>query len=95
MEKIKPIHPGEILKEEFLIPLKITQNKLAVDIKVQPIRISAILRGKRSITPETALRLGKYFRMSPQFWLGLQSDYDLAIEEDKSRDKIKEIVRYA
>ena len=75
------IHPGEILLEEFLIPMGISQNKLALDIRVPAPRINAIVRGKRAITADTALRLGRYFKMEPQFWLNLQSNYDLGVAE--------------
>lgn len=76
-EKLPNIHPGEILLEEFLKPLGISQNKLAREIKVSPRRINEIVLGKRSITPETALRLARYFGTSERFWLGLQIDFDL------------------
>jgi len=82
-KKIDPIHPGEVLLEEFLKPLELSQNQLANDIGVPPRRINEIIHGKRRITADTALRLAHYFKMSPQFWLGLQMDYDLDIEEDK------------
>jgi addiction module HigA family antidote len=76
---LKPIPPGEILLEEFMRPLDISINRLARDIDVPTNRISAIVGGKRSITADTALRLGKYFGVSPEIWLDLQSDYDLRI----------------
>ncbi len=82
-KKIKPIHPGEILLEEFLKPMSLSQNRLANDIGVPPRRINEIIHRKRRITADTAIRLAHYFRMSPQFWLGLQMDYDLDIEEDR------------
>ncbi len=82
-KKIKPIHPGEILLEEFLKPMSLSQNRLANDIGVPPRRINEIIHGKRRITADTAIRLAHYFKMSPQFWLGLQMDYDLDIEEDR------------
>ena len=75
-KKLKPVHPGEILLEEFLKPLGLSQNRLALSIGVPPRRINEIVLGKRSISADTALRLGRYFDMSPQFWLGLQMDYD-------------------
>lgn len=81
--KMKPIHPGEILKKELLKPLKISQYRLAKDIGVSAIRISEIVRGKRAISVDTAFRLGKYFRMSSQFWLNAQSRYDLEVEVDE------------
>ncbi|MBF8271431.1 MAG: hypothetical protein HW380_536 [Magnetococcales bacterium] len=77
MDNLPNIHPGEILFEEFMGPLSISQNKLARDIGVQPIRINQIIHGKRSITADTALRLGRYFGTSVGFWLGLQADYDV------------------
>lgn len=76
---LEPIHPGEILLEEFMRPLGISINRLARDIAVPPGRISEIVRGKRSITADTALRLGKYFQVSPEIWVGLQADYDLRV----------------
>jgi len=75
MTKMNPIHPGEFLLEEFLTPMQLSQNKIAVDIGVPPRRINEIIHGKRRITADTALRLAHYFQMSPQFWLGLQMDY--------------------
>ena len=77
MRKLKPVHPGEILFEEFLKPLGLSQNRLALGMSVSPRRINEIVLGKRSISADTALRLGRYFGMSAQFWLGLQMDYDL------------------
>jgi antitoxin HigA-1 len=78
-KNLDPIPPGEILLEEFMKPLHISINRLARDIDVPPNRISAIIRGRRAITADTALRLGKYFGVSPEIWLDLQSDYDLRI----------------
>jgi antitoxin HigA-1 len=92
-EKIRPVHPGEILLEEFLKPMGISQNKLALDIRVPPRRINEIVHGKRRISADTALRLGRYFGTSPQFWLGLQMDYDLDIEEDRLGGKLQDDVR--
>jgi len=82
-KKMNPIHPGEILFEEFLKPLGISQYKLAKDISVPPRRINEIIQGKRSITADTALRLSRYFGLSERFWLNLQSRYDLEVEKDK------------
>lgn len=94
-KKIPPIHPGEILLEEFLKPMGLSQNKVALDIRVPARRINEIILGKRRITPDTALRLAKYFHMSPQFWLGLQMDYDLDTAEDQYAEKInKEVQEY-
>ena len=78
-KNLKPVHPGEVLLEEFLKPKALTQSRLALDIGVSSRRINEIVARKRSITADTALRLGRYFQMSPQFWLGLQMDYDLDV----------------
>ena len=91
-KKIRPIHPGEILLEEFLTPMNLSQNKIALDMRVPPRRINEIVLGKRRITADTALRLAKYFNMSPEFWLGLQMDYDLDITEDQSGERIQKEV---
>ena len=80
--RLKPIHPGEVLLEEFLEPMGLSQNRIAQDIHVPPRRINEIVLGKRRVTADTALRLGKYFGTSPQFWMGLQSDYDLDVEKE-------------
>ena len=93
MKKMKPIHPGEILLEVFLIPMQLSQNKIATDIGVPPRRINEIVHGKRRITADTALRLAHYFNMSPHFWLGLQMDYDLDVEEDRLADRLPEEVK--
>jgi addiction module HigA family antidote len=94
-KKIQPIHPGEILMEEFLTPMGLSQNMLANDIGVPPRRINEIIHGKRRITADTALRLSHYFKMSPQFWLGLQMDYDLDLEEDRLAERLdKEVNIY-
>jgi addiction module HigA family antidote len=87
-EKLNPIHPGEILLEEFLQPLALSQSRLALDIGVHPRRINEIVLGKRSITADTALRLARYFGNSPQFWLGLQANYDLDVAEDLLGDRL-------
>ncbi len=84
-KKMTPLHPGEILHEEFLKPMSLSQNRLALDIRVPARRINEIVHGKRRITADTALRLAKYFDMSPKFWLGLQMDYDLDIGRSISR----------
>ena len=93
MKRIRPVHPGEILLEEFLLPLGISQNRIAREIKVPPRRINEIVKGKRRITADTALRLGRFFGMSPEFWLGLQMDYDLDIESERSKKLIERDVR--
>jgi len=89
-KELVPVHPGEILQKEFLEPMGISQNKLALALHVPARRINEIVLGKRSITADTALRLARYFRMSPQFWLGLQMDYELDIAEDALDERIKE-----
>ena len=92
-EKLPPIHPGEILLEEFLKPMSLSQNRLALDIRVPARRVNEIVQGKRRITSDTALRLARYFNMSPQFWLGLQMDYDLDVAEDEFAEQINREVR--
>jgi antitoxin HigA-1 len=87
-KKLTPIHPGEVLQQEFIEPMGMTQNKLAMELHVPARRINEIVLGKRSITADTALRLSRYFKNSAQFWLGLQMDYDLDIAEDKMDEKI-------
>ena len=91
-KKLAPVHPREILQQEFLKPMNLSQNRLALDIRVPARRINEIVHGKRRITADTALRLARYFKMSPQFWLGLQMDYDLDIEEDKLSKRIEKEV---
>jgi len=91
--RISPVHPGEILLEEFLKPMGISQNRLSLDIRVPPRRINEIVHGKRRITADTALRLAHYFGMSAEFWLGLQMDYDLDTEEDRLGERLQEEVR--
>jgi antitoxin HigA-1 len=92
-KELHPVHPGEVLLEEFLKPMGLSQNRLALDISVPPRRINEIVLGKRSITADTALRLARYFGNSPQFWLGLQRDYDLDIAEDTLGDRLKREVQ--
>jgi len=95
-QKLQPIHPGEILMEEFLKPMEISQYKLAKDISVPARRINEIVQGKRSITPDTALRLSRYFGLSERFWINLQGRYDLETEKDKLDDRLnKEVHVYA
>ena len=94
-KRMKPLHPGEVLLEEFLKPMNLSQNRLALDIRVPPRRINEIVLGKRRITADTALRLSRYFGMSPQFWLGLQMDYDLDAAEDELAERLdKEVQTY-
>lgn len=87
-KKLPPIHPGEILMEEFLKPMGISQYRLAKDISVPPRRINEIVHGKRGITADTALRLGRFFGMSPQFWLNLQTRHDLEVTEDSLANRL-------
>ncbi|MBI2467499.1 MAG: HigA family addiction module antidote protein [Candidatus Rokubacteria bacterium] len=81
--KLAPVHPGEVLSEEFLKPLGVSQYRLAQDVGVPPRRINEIVHGKRSVTADTALRLARYFRTSERFWLNLQARYDLEVEKDR------------
>lgn len=87
--RLPPVHPGEVLLEEFLKPMSITQYRLAKDISVPPRRVNEIVLRKRSITADTALRLGRYFGVSEQFWLNLQSEYDLDVERDRLGDRLE------
>jgi addiction module HigA family antidote len=87
-KKLAPVHPGEILSEEFMKPLGLSQNRLGRDLGVPPRRINEIVHGKRSITADTALRLSRYFGTSAEFWLGLQTDYDLDVASDRLAEKI-------
>ncbi len=91
--ELAPIHPGEILLEEFLNPMDISQYRLAKDINVDPRRINEIVHGNRSITADTAFRLGRYFGMSPQFWLNLQSHFDLEMLDMNLGDQIEKEVK--
>lgn len=91
--KMPPVHPGEILMEEFLTPMGISQYRLARDISVPPRRINEIVHGTRAVTADTALRLGRYFGISPQFWLNLQGHFDLEQEQDHLGDRLKQEVQ--
>ena len=93
IQKLAPVHPGEVLLEEFLKPMKLSQNRLALAIGVPPRRINEIVLGKRGITADTALRLARYFNMSPRFWMGLQMDYALDVAEDELSDRLEREVR--
>lgn len=95
MKKLKNIHPGEILKEEFLSPLEITAYKLSKDIGIPQTRISAILKGSRRISADTALRLSIYFGNSAKFWLGLQDDYDIEEERNEKKVELNAIKKYS
>jgi addiction module HigA family antidote len=90
--KMAPIHPGEVLIEDFLVPLGLSQYRLAQDLSVPPRRINEIVHGKRAITADTALRLARYFGTSEQFWLNLQSRYDLEVERDRLGGRLEEEV---
>jgi len=92
-DKLKPVHPGEVLLEEFLKPMNLSQNRLAIDIGVDARRINEIVLGTRSVTADTALRLSRYFGTSPQFWLGLQAEYDLDVTLDSLGDRLEREVR--
>ena len=92
-EKLTPVHPGEVLLEEFLRPMGLSQNRLSLEIGVHPRRINEIVLGKRRITADTALRLARYFGTSPQFWMGLQTDYDLDVASDTLGDRLYREVR--
>ena len=92
-EKLSPVHPGEVLLEEFLKPMGLSQNRLALNMGVSPRRINEIVLGKRRVSAETALRLARYFGMSPQFWLGLQSDFDLDVAADEMGNRLMEEVK--
>ena len=93
MAKLAPIHPGEILGEEFLSPMQISQSQLARDINVPPRRINEICLGKRGITPDTALRLARYFGTSAEFWMNLQQRYDLERRKDEIEERLRREIR--
>jgi len=92
-KKLKPVHPGEILSEDFMKPYGLSMNKLGLDLRVPVTRIADIVGERRAITPDTALRLARYFKTSAQFWLNLQTKYDLEIAEDEYRAKIERDVQ--
>ena len=91
--KIPPTHPGDVLREDFLIPMKMSANRLAMELHVPVTRISEIVHGRRSVTGDTALRLARYFGTSPDFWMSLQSKYDLAVAEDAHARIVEREVR--
>ena len=95
MKKLKNIHPGEILQEEFLLPLEISAYRLSKDIGIPQTRISEIVKGNRRITADTALRLSKYFGNSAKFWLGLQNDFDIEEEGNQKKGELSAIRQYA
>ena len=92
-KKLHPVHPGEVLLEEFLKPMGISQNKLALNMGVPARRINEIVLGKRGVTADTALRLATFFGTSAEFWLGLQSQYDLDVTADQLGERLKQEVR--
>lgn len=92
-EKFDPIHPGETLREDFLLPLSLSANRLALELRVPVTRINDILHGRRSITTDTALRLARYFGTTPQYWINLQSNYDLEVAQDSLGKAIESEVR--
>jgi addiction module HigA family antidote len=92
-KKLHPVHPGEVLLEEFLKPMQLSQNRLAIGIGVDARRINEIVLGTRSVTADTALRLACYFGVSPQFWLGLQAEYDLDVTLDALGNRLDREVR--
>jgi len=92
VNKLSPVHPGEILLEEFLEPMGISQYRLAKDISVPPRRINEIVHGKRAISADTALRLSRYFGMSEMFWINLQARYDLEVQKDELEDRLDDEV---
>ena len=92
-DKLAPVHPGEVLLDEFIKPMKLSQNRLAIDIGVDTRRINEIVLGKRAITADTALRLSRFFGNSPQFWMGLQSQYDLDVAQDQLGKRLDREVR--
>ena len=93
-KKLPPIHPGEILLEEFLRPMEITPYRLSRALGVDPRRIHAVIHGQRAITPDTALRLSRFFRLSEQFWMNLQARYDLEIEKSRHGEEIEKIEEF-
>lgn len=95
MNRLANIHPGEVLREEFLIPLEISAYKLSKDIDIPQTRISQILKGKRRITADTALRFASYFGTTAQFWLGIQNDFDIEKEKEKKKDILMRIKKNA
>jgi addiction module HigA family antidote len=92
-KRLLPIHPGEILLEEFLKPLDMSMNQLAIELRVPASRINAIVEGERSISADTALRLGHYFGISPEFWINLQATYDLRIARRELEEQIQRDIR--
>ena len=94
-KKLPPIHPGEILNDDFLVPMQVTQYRLARAIGVDPRRVHAIVHGERSVTAETALLFSRFFGNSAEFWMGLQSQYDLERERDRLADRLDRVLAYS
>ena len=92
-EKLAPIHPGEVLREDFMEPLGLSANRLAMELRVPVTRIADLIRERRAITPDTSLRLGRFFNTTARYWLNLQAAYDLESAEDELRDEIERDVR--
>jgi addiction module HigA family antidote len=92
-ERLPPIHPGEILREDFIKPLRISMNRLALDLRVPVTRVTEIVHERRGVTPDTALRLGRYFNTSARFWMNAQSSYDLEVAQDELQPTIERDVR--
>jgi addiction module HigA family antidote len=93
VKKLKPVHPGEILKEEFMVPLGLSMNKMAMDLRVPVTRIADIVNERRGITADTALRFARYFKNTAAFWMNLQTRYDLEVAEDELADKVERDVQ--
>ena len=91
--KLKPVHPGEVLREEFMVPLRLSMNRMAMDLRVPVTRIADIANERRGITADTALRFARYFKNSPTFWMNLQLRYDLEVAEDEIAAKVERDVR--
>jgi addiction module HigA family antidote len=91
--RMAPVHPGEILLEQFLKPLAMSQNKLALELSVPPRRINEIVKGRRRVTADTAIRLARFFKMTPEYWMGLQADYDLDVVRDALEERVNREVR--
>jgi antitoxin HigA-1 len=92
-KKLKPVHPGEILSEDFMKPYRLSMNRLALDLRVPVTRIADIVAERRAVTTDTALRLARYFKTTPEFWLNLQTKYDLEVAEDEELAKIERDVQ--
>ena len=92
-KRLKPVHPGEVLKEEFMVPLRLSMNKMAMDLRVPVTRIADIVNERRGITADTAMRFARYFKNAAAFWMNLQTRYDLEVAEDELADKVERDVQ--